>query len=120
MSNSEHRLGVPEANLVVRHLKLEEAEAVGSARIEFDRMYGLDAVAFDEKTQLLNLAYDASRVRLDGVEAILAKHGIAVAPDWWIQFKQGYDRFVGENLADKAKHQPWSCHQAPPDIHKNR
>jgi len=78
MKNTEHRLGVSEVNLVVRHLKLDTKSVGGiqDALSEIDKLYGLDAVSFDEKSQVLNLAYDASRLCLDGIEDVLAKYGI--------------------------------------------
>ena len=64
MSKKEHRLGVSEINLVVRHLKLEPADQNNLQAVvaEVDQLYGLDAISFDEKSHVLNLAYDASRI----------------------------------------------------------
>jgi hypothetical protein len=49
--HQEHRLGVTEANLVTRKLKLEPCSQRGLeiALQENDRLYGLDNVAFDDK-----------------------------------------------------------------------
>lgn len=116
MSKKEHRLGVSEVNLVVRHLKLDP-KGVGNiqeAISEIDSLYGLDGVSFDEKSQVLNLAYDASRLCLDGIEDVLAKHHIEVGHDWWTHFKEGYYKFVDENVKDNAGRDPRSCHQSPP------
>ncbi|AFU97785.1 hypothetical protein [Simiduia agarivorans] len=115
MSKKEHRLGVSEVNLVVRHLKIDSGgvgniqEAIG----EIDTLYGLDGVSFDEKSQVLNLAYDASRLCLDGIEDVLAKHHIGVGHDWWTQFKEDYYKFVDGNVKDNVSHEAWSCHQSP-------
>lgn len=116
MKNTEHRLGVSEVNLVVRHLKLDtkSVDSIQDALSEIDKLYGLDAVSFDEKSQVLNLAYDASRLCLDGIEDVLAKYGIEVGHDWWTHFKEGYYKFVDENVKDNAGHEPWSCHSNPP------
>lgn len=116
MSKEEHRLGVSEVNLVVRHLKLDP-KGVGDiqeAISEIDTLYGLDGVSFDEKSQVLNLAYDASRLCLEGIEDVLAKHHIDVGHDWWTHFKEGYYKFVDENVKDNAGRDPWNCHQSPP------
>lgn len=115
-NKKEHRLGVSELNLVVRHLKLEAKglENIQETIDEIDQLYGLDGVSFDEKTQVLNLAYDASRLCLDGIEEILGRHGIEVGHDWWTHFKEGYYKFVDDNVKDNAKREPWSCHQSPP------
>ena len=116
MIEKEHRLGVSEVNLVVRHLKLENTmpENIKAAIDEIDQLYGLDTVSFDEKAQVINLAYDASRVCIDGIECILEKHKLEVSHDWWTNFKEGYYRFVDQNVKDNAKHEPLSCHKVPP------
>lgn len=116
MTNKEHRLGVAEVNLVTRHLKLEPVtEAALSAAIEeIDKLYGLDVISFDEKSQVLNISYDASRTTIDCIEEILIKHELSVSHDWWTHFKEGYYRFVDENIKDNASHEPWSCHKKPP------
>ena len=116
MNKSEHRLGVSVANLVVRHIKVEQCEIVQiRATIdEINKLIGLDDISFDEKSNVLNLAYDASKVCIDGVEEILKRNGIAVSHDWWTKFKEGYYRFVDENVRDNSKHEPLSCHKPPP------
>ena len=47
MKNTEHRLGVSEVNLVVRHLKLDTKSVGGiqDALSRIDKLYGLDAVS---------------------------------------------------------------------------
>jgi len=116
MTNKEHRLGVAEVNLVTRHLKLEPVteKALSTAIEEIDKVYGLDTISFDEKSQVLNVAYDASRTCIDGIEDILATHGLSVSHDWWTHFKEGYYRFVDQNIKDNVTHNPWSCHNQPP------
>jgi len=113
MKHEEHRLGVSEVNLVVRHLKIEEnsVDTVPAAVEEIDKVFGLDSVSFDKQTLVLNLAYDATRTCLDGIEELLSKHGVEVSHDWWTRFKEGYYRFVDENIQDNAKAEPWSCHK---------
>jgi hypothetical protein len=115
MSKQEHRLGVAEVNLVVRHLKLDPLDqAVMSAAIEeVDYIYGLDSISFDEKSHVLNIAYDASRISLDGIEDVLGKHGVSVSHDWWTHFKEGYYRYIDQNIKDNARHEPLSCHKRP-------
>lgn len=116
MGDKDHRLGVSAANLVVRHLKLETVDhaKLQAAFTEVEQLYGLDDISFDEKSHVLNLAYDASRICLDGIEDVLKKHEVEVCHDWWTHFKEGYYRFVDENVKDNADHKPWSCHQPPP------
>ncbi|MBV1928343.1 MAG: cation transporter [Gammaproteobacteria bacterium] len=112
----EHRLGVSEVNLVVRHLRLEPLEQtrLQEAVAEIDKIYGLDAISFDERTHVLNLAYDASRICLDGIEDQLKQYDVEVSHDWWTRFKESYYKFVDQNVKDNASHEPWSCHKRPP------
>lgn len=113
MTKKEHRLGVSEVNLVARHLKIENTshEKIQATIEEIDALYGMDSVSFDDKSRVLNLAYDASRLCIDDVEKIMDKHGLEVSHDWWTHFKEGYYRFVDENVKDNAKRDPWSCHK---------
>ena len=122
MSDKKHRLGVSEVNLVVRHLKLEPVDQskLQAAIAEVDQLYGLDAISFDEKSHVLNLAYDASRISLDGIEEVLKNHGVEVSHDWWTHFREGYYKFVDENVKENAGHQPWSCHNPPPTARRKR
>ena len=112
MSNTEHRLGVSEATLVVRHLKLEPASDNTMVKVlsEIDEIYGLDSVSFDERSHVLNIAYDASRICIDCIEKVLTNNKLVVSHDWWTHFKEGYYRFVDQNIKDNAKAEPWSCH----------
>jgi hypothetical protein len=122
MTNAEHRLGVSEVNLVVRHLRVEPVDQTNleAAIAEVDQLYGLDGISFDEKRHVLNLAYDASRICLDGIEDVLKKHGVEVSHDWWTHFKEGYYKFVDQNVKNNASHEPWSCHQIPPGAGRKR
>lgn len=122
MSGHEHRLGVEKVNLVVRHLKLQpcSSETIGEAMSEIDQLYGIDAITFDEKSHVLNLAYDASRLCLEGIEDMLAQRGIEISHDWWTHFKEGYYKFVDQNIMDNSKHEPWSCHKKPPGAGRKR
>jgi len=115
MSNKDHRPGVTEVNLVTRHLKLEpvDQKIILAAIDEIDHVYGLDSVSFDEKSHVLNLAYDAARTSIDGIEDLLGEHDISVSHDWWTHFKEGYYRFVDQNIKDNAHHEPLSCHKTP-------
>ena len=114
--SDEHRLGVDPVNLVVRHLKLEPAEQenIFNAIEEIDQEYGLDSVQYEAKNNSIHLAYDATRICLDGLEDILHRHQIEVGHGWWTHFKEGYYRFVDQNVKENASHTPWSCHKNPP------
>lgn len=109
---NQHRLGVSKVNLVTRKLKLgrSEPQTLQQAIEEIDQLYGLNSVAFDDKKQILRLAYDASRIGIEDVEAILSKHGIAIDHGWWNRAKEEHYRFVDQNIKDNAAKEPWSCH----------
>lgn len=112
MSHSEHRVGVKEANLVVRHLKLEGVTADNQQQIldEIDVSYGVQSVSFDESAQTLHVAYDATHCELDGIEEILRHCGADIAHDWWTQLKEAHYQFVDDNVRENATRMPWSCH----------
>lgn len=109
----EHRLGVSELNLVERHLKLEPVtdEQICSVIEEIDQLYGIDEVKYEPENMMLHLTYDASRLCIDSLEIMLQKQGVEVSHDWWTRFKEGYYRFVDQNVQDNKKHTPWSCHK---------
>jgi len=115
MTDLDHRVGVQEANLVVRHLKLININDEKQKEIvaEIDQTFGIDNVSFDQNSQTINLAYDATRCNLDGLEEIISKNGAEVAHDLWTHFKESYYKFVDENVKDNAQHQPMSCHTKP-------
>jgi hypothetical protein len=56
------------------------------------------------------MAYDASRLCIDHIEAILARHAIEISHGWWTRFKEDHYRFVDQNIKDNASKEPWSCH----------
>lgn len=113
MKNREHRLGVSEVNLVVRRLKLESSPLgkIQMAVEEIDKLYGMDLISFDEKHQLLNMEYDASRLCIDDIEEVLKIHNIELNHSWWTHFKEEHYRVVDGNVKDNATRDPWSCHK---------
>jgi hypothetical protein len=116
VTQTEHRLGVSEVNLVIRHLKLREAnaDAVTRAMGEIDNIHGMDHVSFEHESQVLNIAYDATRTCIDCIEEILERYQVQVSDDWWTRFKEGYYRYIDQNVKDNATHEPFSCHKVPP------
>jgi len=120
MTDLDHRVGVQEVNLVVRHLKLEKVTEENKVPMltEIDQTFGIDNVSFDDKSQTLNLAYDATNCNLDGLEEIIFKHGADIAHDLWTHFKESYYKYVDENVKDNAEHEAWSCHTKPPGARK--
>lgn len=120
MSDLDHRVGVTEANLVIRHLKLSgvNEDNVASMVQEIDVTFGIDAVSFENHTHTLHVGYDPTHCELDGIEGIIEAHGAGISKDWWTNLKEGYYQFVDENIRDNAKHKPWSCHTRPPGSSK--
>ncbi len=77
MSDLDHRVGVSEANLVVRHLKLvgiteDNIEAIIAG---IDGTFGIDAVSFEDAKSTLHIGYDATHCNLDGIETIIRDKG---------------------------------------------
>ncbi len=108
---------IAEANLVVRKLKLESyiQESLTQAINEIDQLYGIDKVLFETVSEELELAYDASRLDIDAIERILKDNRVEVSHDWWTRFKEGYYRFVDQNVKDNANSQPHCCSKIPPE-----
>ena len=121
MSDLDHRVGVKEANLVTRNLRLSNVtEANRSALMEeIDHLFGIDEASFNTEEKSIYLAYDATNINLDGIEEVIKKHGADIHNDWWTHTKEDYYRFVDQNLKDNSEHTPWSCHKSPPGAGKN-
>ena len=99
MSDLDHRVGVSEANLVVRHLKLvgiteDNIEAIIAG---IDGTFGIDAVSFEDAKSTLHIGYDATHCNLDGIETIIRDNGADISDDFWTKMKEGYYQFVDEN-----------------------
>jgi len=122
MTDLEHRVGVRENNLVVRNLRLSNVtdENIEALIEEIDQMFGLDDVSFNPRQKSIHLAYDAVNLNLDGIEEVIRKHGADIHDDWWTHTKEGYYKFVDQNVADNFKHKPWSCHKTPPNSIKRK
>jgi len=122
MSNFDHKVGVSEANLVIRTLKLTGMNKENSETIiaEINATFGVDAVSYNEDDKMLHLAYDATNINLDGIEDILTKHNAKVSDTWWNHIKEDYYKFVDQNVKDNANHKPWSCHKTPLGSRKNK
>lgn len=115
-SKQQHKFGVNEGSLMIRQLRLEGPVQNNHQLIvqEIDRLLGVDAVSINASENLLNVAYDATKRQLDEIEEIVRKHECDIAHDWWTHFKEGYYKFVDQNVKDNAIHEPWSCHKRPP------
>lgn len=113
MSDLDHRPGVREANLVIRHLKLTGLNDSNKAQLtaKIDETFGVDMVSIE--ADILNVAYDATHCDIDGIEAIIKQHDADISHDWWTNIKHGYYQFVDENVKDNAKHDPLCCNRPP-------
>ncbi len=115
MSDLDHRVGVKEANLVVRNLRLQNVSAKNceSMMEEIDTLFGIDEALYSKEEASVYLAYDATHIDLNGIEDVIRKHGADIHDDWWTHTKESYYKFVDQNVKDNASHQPWSCHKQP-------
>lgn len=107
-----HRAVVNECCLVIRHLKLdnldhEKAEAIGQA---IDQITGVDMVSLNDDRSILNVAYDAGKVNIEDIEAVVRDHGADIAQGWWTRFKESWYRFSDNNVRENKERTPWSCH----------
>ena len=62
MSDLDHRVGVREANLVVRNLRLSNVYEANCEPLieEIDKLFGIDEVSYNIKEGAIHLAYDAT------------------------------------------------------------
>ncbi|MCK2182959.1 cation transporter [Halomonas getboli] len=106
------RLGVEDANLVTRQLKLApcDDDTLAAAIDEIDTLFGLESVTYHADKRRLRVAYDATRLCIDQIETILDRHAVAIHRGWWTRVKESHYRFVDQNVKDNARQEPWSCH----------
>ncbi len=105
MCDDERKESELEVNLVVHHLKLNctNMADIQSALTEIATCYPCDKVCFDAQQQILQIAYDTSRLNEAGIPALLLKHHIEVNHDWWTHSRQGYDNLIGRDKEEKGK-----------------
>ena len=116
MKEPRHAPDYSEVSLVVRHLKLDEAtkdENIQSVINDLKEIEGVNGVSFDEKTQVLNVAYDTLRISIDAIEKSLADNNVVISHDWWTHIKEEYYRFVDQNIKDNVTHKPACCNKPP-------
>jgi hypothetical protein len=115
MSDCEHRPGVKEATLVVRNLRLTGVDNQNLETLQTDivKLFGIDDVTYNEKSEVIYLTYDVSHINLENIEEVIRKHGADTHNDWWTYIKVNYYQFVDQNIKDNAKHQPHCCHKVP-------
>jgi len=116
MSDTHHKPGVHEAYLVNRHLWLESLDAEKAATIaqEIEALIGVDSLMLDPDSRRLDIAYDASVLQIEQIEAIVHCHGSDLDQSWWTRFKVGWYRYTDQNVQGNAKHEPWCCSKMPP------
>ena len=112
-----HFIGSPQTNKVRQIAGLvtliHSVDRLSLAQ-EIDRLVGVDSVALDKDSRRLDIAYDASHLRIEQLEEIVRKHGTDLDHGWWTQFKEGWYRFSDRNLRDNILHEPWSSTKLPP------
>ncbi|AQS36244.1 hypothetical protein Sps_01055 [Shewanella psychrophila] len=115
MSDLDHRFGVKEANLVVRYLKLEGITPKNRDKLvsSIDLIVGIDSVSYDESVKTLKIAYDASHCDLDLFERLIQAQGGALSLGVWTKVKEGFYKYVDQNVKDNAEHDPY-CNNALP------
>lgn len=116
MSKFDHRVGVSEANLVTRNLRLSKVNNDNRTVLmaEIEQLFGIDEAVFNTEDKSIYLAYDALNLNLDGIEDVIRKHGADIHDDWWTHTKEEYYKYVDQNVKDNAEHTPWSCHKTAP------
>lgn len=115
MNDLAHRFGVKEENLVVRHLKLEGITQANKDEIldRIDHVIGIDSVSFDEESATLILAYDATHCDLALFQQLIQEQGADLSHTMWTRVKEGYYKYVDQNVKDNAEHDPY-CNNALP------
>lgn len=103
---------INECCFVTRRLKLVDLDPAKaeSIRQAIDEIMGVDRVSLTHDSATLNVAYDAGKVRLETLEAIIHRQGAAIASGWWTRFKESWYRFSDDNVRDQKEREPWSCH----------
>lgn len=115
MTDLDHRFGVKEANLVVRYLQLEglTVENKGKLVSSINQIIGIDSVSYDESAAILKVAYDASHCDLDLFERLIQAQGAELAQGILTRVKEGFYKYVDQNVKDNAEHDPY-CNNALP------
>lgn len=85
-------------NLVIHHLRLGQVTKanIEGALNEIRATFPLDRACFDDKEQVLNLAYNASRINVQGIDTLLHKHHLKIIHDWWTHSREGYDCLLAQ------------------------
>ncbi|WP_076411619.1 hypothetical protein [Shewanella sp. UCD-KL12] len=108
MGDLAYRAGVKEENLVVRYLKLEGVTQDNKATIiaRIDHVIGIESVSYDEASATLKMAYDATHCDLELFQQLIQEQGADLSHGMWTRVKEGYYKFVDQNVKDNAEHDP--------------
>lgn len=111
-----HKVGINEAFLVKRRLKLTgmTQQSVELAKLEVESLRGVDMVGLSVKSGRLSVSYDASITSISAILDILQSHDIKPVSDWWNRLKLSWDKQIDQNVRDNAKHVPHCCSKPPP------
>lgn len=72
----------------------------------------------DKKSQL-HITYDASRIGMREIEALLDESGIKFSSGYWSKLKQAWYRFLDDNARANARSDGACCNR-PPSMHHSR
>ena len=122
MSELEHRPGVQEINLVYRYLKLEGVNSDNRGLIieKINAVTGIESVEFDSEKSILTLSYDASHCSLEDFEQLLHECDVDTDNGLWTKIKEGYYKFIDQNVKDNAEHDPHCCNSLPKTLPGSR
>ena len=92
------------------------AVAMGSLQEAVQQLRAMDPVsdAQVDKQGRLRVAYDASRIGMREIEALLDQAGIARAAGFWPRLRLAWYRYLDENARDNARSGSRACCNRPP------
>ena len=104
------RPGVNNEHLVLRRVRLDNVglNNLPYAIEDIDHCDGVNSTLFYAEGNTLVLEYDASKISLRSIEAILSNYRILLHSDWWTQFKTSHYQFVDNNIKANSDLKPCS------------
>lgn len=107
-----HKLGVNPNRLVKRNLKLAGPVDENGTQIvaELEAIIGVDAAFINTQRRMLTVHYDASRLQLDEVSAVVIDNACQMSNGRWQRTKRGWYRYFDQNIKENANQEPWKCH----------
>ncbi len=114
MVRETERHDVDKAFVMQRKLCLEQLDS--KKRMELiaiiDKIAGVEEVSITEE-RILNIRYDAARVHIKRIEAVIEQCGCRVRQDWWNRCKLIFYRFTDSNAKANAVYHPGCCNKPP-------